>query len=137
MPFNSTTIYRRPVCYKLYRKTQLFQLVFTPIKHYSTTKLIFYTSNAKKSHFFEDWEWDLPRKSPYSVRIRENTDHKKLRIWTLFTQWNKEHDHDDISIRTLPHGSSAVVKPSSLISRNRLIQENFSCNWKKSNGAGS
>ena len=24
--------------------------------------------------------------SPYSVRIRENTDQKKLRIWTLFTQ---------------------------------------------------
>ena len=25
--------------------------------------------------------------SPYSVRMRENTDQKKLRIWTLFTQW--------------------------------------------------
>ena len=24
---------------------------------------------------------------PYSVRMRENTDQKKLRIWTLFTQW--------------------------------------------------
>ena len=30
---------------------------------------------------------DLLRKSPYSVRMRENTDHKKLLIWTLFTQW--------------------------------------------------
>ena len=30
---------------------------------------------------------DLRSKSPYLVRIRENTDHKKLRIWTLFTQW--------------------------------------------------
>ena len=29
---------------------------------------------------------DLLRKSPYSVQIQENTDHKKLRIWTLFTQ---------------------------------------------------
>ena len=29
---------------------------------------------------------DLRSKSPYSVRIRENTDQKKLRIWTLFTQ---------------------------------------------------
>ena len=28
-----------------------------------------------------------PRISSYSVRIRENTDQKKLRIWTLFTQW--------------------------------------------------
>ena len=25
--------------------------------------------------------------STYSVRMRENTDLKKLRIWTLFTQW--------------------------------------------------
>ena len=30
---------------------------------------------------------DLLRKSPCSVRIQENTDQKKLRIWTLFTQW--------------------------------------------------
>ena len=29
---------------------------------------------------------DLRSKSPYSVRIQENTDQKKLRIWTLFTQ---------------------------------------------------
>ena len=28
---------------------------------------------------------DLLRKSPYSVQIQENTDHKKLRIWKLFT----------------------------------------------------
>ena len=27
------------------------------------------------------------RISPYSVRMRENKDHKLLRIWTLFTQW--------------------------------------------------
>ena len=25
--------------------------------------------------------------SPHLVWIRENTDHKKLRVWTLFTQW--------------------------------------------------
>ena len=29
----------------------------------------------------------LRSKSPYSVRIQENTDQKKLSIWTLFTQW--------------------------------------------------
>ena len=29
---------------------------------------------------------DLRSKSPYSVRIQENMDQKKLRIWTLFTQ---------------------------------------------------
>ena len=27
------------------------------------------------------------RISPYSVRMRENKDQKKLRIWILFTQW--------------------------------------------------
>ena len=26
--------------------------------------------------------------SPYSVQMRENTDQKKLCIWTLFTQWS-------------------------------------------------
>ena len=30
---------------------------------------------------------EILRISPYSVRMRENTDQKKLRVWTLFTQW--------------------------------------------------
>ena len=30
---------------------------------------------------------DLLRNSPYSARVRENRDQKKLRIWTLSTQW--------------------------------------------------
>ena len=39
---------------------------------------------------------DLRSKSPYSVRIQENMDQQKLRIWTHFTQWytikaNKNH----------------------------------------------
>ena len=29
---------------------------------------------------------DLRIKSPYSIRTQENTDQRKLRIWTLFTQ---------------------------------------------------
>ena len=29
---------------------------------------------------------DLRRKSPYSFQVRENTDKKKLRIWTVFTE---------------------------------------------------
>ena len=32
-------------------------------------------------------EFFLVRIFLYSVRIQENTDQKKLRIWTLFTQW--------------------------------------------------
>ena len=31
---------------------------------------------------------DLQGKSSHSVWIQENRDQKKLRIWTLFTQWN-------------------------------------------------
>ena len=30
---------------------------------------------------------DILRISPYSVRMWENTDQEKLRIWTLLTQW--------------------------------------------------
>ena len=29
---------------------------------------------------------DILRKSTYSVRMRENTDQKKIRIWTFFTE---------------------------------------------------
>ena len=38
------------------------------------------------SHIWTEYG-DLRGKSQYSVRIRENTDQKKLRLWTLFTQW--------------------------------------------------
>ena len=38
------------------------------------------------------WHNPLREKSPdtefFLVRMRENTDLKKLRIWTLFTQWS-------------------------------------------------
>ena len=34
-----------------------------------------------------DWIWRDTSISPYSVQIRENTNQKKLCIWTLFTQW--------------------------------------------------
>ena len=30
---------------------------------------------------------DLPSKSPYLTRVWENMDKKKLRIWTIFTQY--------------------------------------------------
>ena len=36
---------------------------------------------------------DFRRKSSYSVRIRENMDQKKLRIWTLFIQWSYERNY--------------------------------------------
>ena len=31
---------------------------------------------------------EILRISPYSVRMRKNTDQKKLLIWTYFTQWD-------------------------------------------------
>ena len=46
-----------------------------------------------RSFFWSVFSWirteygDIGSTSPYSVRMRENTDQKKLRIWTLFTQW--------------------------------------------------
>ena len=52
---------------------------------------------------------DLLRKSPYLVRIQENTDQKRLRIWTLFIQWEisyieilytKSFTHHGISYET-------------------------------------
>ena len=33
---------------------------------------------------------DILRIYPYLVQMRENTDQKKLRIWTLFTQWSAQ-----------------------------------------------
>ena len=59
--------------------------------------ILFYKINPLWiSGFFHGWslrekcpntEFFLVRIFPYSVRKRENTNQKKLRIWTLFTQW--------------------------------------------------
>ena len=62
--------------------------------------LFFNIRNYDLFYFIDAWElrekYPNPKfflirtfrsKSPYSVQIRENTDQKKLRIWTLFTQW--------------------------------------------------
>ena len=62
-------------------------VVIMNIKHY--LKMISDHLNDKTKMVFSciriGYE-DLLRKSPYSVRIQENTDKKKLRIWTLFMQ---------------------------------------------------
>ena len=39
--------------------------------------------------------WISLRISPYSVRMRENMDQKKLRIWTLFMQWRSHKNSFD------------------------------------------
>ena len=44
--------------------------------------------------------------SPYPVRMRENTDQKKLRFWTLFTKWvfsQMKINIRDMSNIQLPH----------------------------------
>ena len=49
-----------------------------------------------RSYFWSEFSFilteyrDLRRKSLYSVQIQENTDEKKLRIWTFFTQCQYE-----------------------------------------------
>ena len=52
---------------------------------------IFLTNHCVKSiqfrSFQQNTEFFLVRIFLYSVRIQENTDQKKLRIWTIFTQW--------------------------------------------------
>ena len=49
---------------------------------------VFYEVHFVKSVQIRSFLWSLfSCKSPYSVRIQENADQKKLRIWTLFTQW--------------------------------------------------
>ena len=47
---------------------------------------------------------DLLGKSPYSVRVQESTDQKKLRIWTLFTQWSSmQYRNQDLVIQKIPN----------------------------------
>ena len=53
-------------------KTTIFQIFFPPWKKSYTAWKV-----SKYGVF----------SSPYSVRMRENTDQEKLRIWTHFTQW--------------------------------------------------
>ena len=65
-----------------------FEIMRTPI---------FKTSHCVKSVQMRSFFWsviscirseygDLLRKCPYSVRIKENTDQKKLCVWTFFIQ---------------------------------------------------
>ena len=48
---------------------------------------------------------DLLRKSPYRVRIQENMDQKKLRIWTLFKQCQTSNHRET---------SQLICKPNQL-----------------------
>ena len=50
--------------------------------------------------------------SPYSVRMREDTDQKKLRIWALFTQWLIFVIQTHFNVNTILQITLHVVKQS-------------------------
>ena len=80
---------------------------------------------------------DLLRKSPYSVRVLENTDQKKLHIWTLFAQWYfAEHLWPAASKEVSYHGklmnsNSTLTFISRILKVNesRDIVPNFLCQY--------
>ena len=47
--------------------------------------------------------------------------------------YNEAHGYDHISIRSLKICDSSIVRPLSIIFKNRLQTETFPNNWKKSN----
>ena len=78
------------------------------------TCVVLHFSHCVKSVQIRSFSWyvfscirseygDLLRKSSDSVRIRKNTDQKKLRVWTLFTQWQRvsESKHVFVFVLTL------------------------------------
>ena len=79
---------RLPVtCLKVEFETISFNLVLTiPLRSHCVKS--FQIRRFFWSVFSAIWTeyGDLRSKSPYSVRIRENTDQKILRIWALFKQ---------------------------------------------------
>ena len=65
---------------------------------------------------------DLLRISPYSIRVQENTDLKKLPIWTLFKQWNN-------TINDWSEGS--ISSWTGMYFKLTCVYSAFSENWEK------
>ena len=54
---------------------------------------------------------EILRTSPYSVRMRENTDQKKLCVWTLFTQYIFKIIVKDVtSVVVISHDSKSELQ---------------------------
>ena len=68
-----------PSCHK---KKHLFDLIYKLTLHEKCPKILARIFCIRTEY------GDLLRKSPYSFRILENTDQKKLRIWSRLTQYN-------------------------------------------------
>ena len=66
---------------------------------------------------------DLRNKSPYSARIQENMDQKKLHIWTLFT--HSKFSLDPSKKKILP-GKAWMVQVKNKDCYGILIKVNFS-----------
>ena len=75
-----------------YQKKILCNKVFSKKPNWSLRK------NGPNKEFF------LVRISPYSAEIRENTDQKKLRIWTLFLQSEINQNKVHLVYRTIRTG---------------------------------
>ena len=65
---------------------------------------------------------------PCSVRMRENTGQKKLRIWTLFTQWKQSLTHVHNEINWLQVLKRCTVSSCCLQYEHKEIA--LSLNWK-------
>ena len=65
----------------------------------------------------------MQSKSPYSVRVQENTDQKKLRFWTIFTQWNDKFSL--LLVQLKQRKKAKTGKPTYQIDYNFLMQNLF------------
>ena len=78
---------------------------------------------------------DLRSKFPYSVRIQKNTDQKKFRIWTLFTQkWVKAYSMGGVRCvldfqATTWKPKDRHVNPKWLLLQRDGIHSYFNSNW--------
>ena len=73
--------------------------------------------------------WTVSHISPYSVRMRENTDQKRLRIWTLFMQWDFVAWFVIFCVSFVEN----FEKFTKIIEKNLLLEEFEFCNLRRSN----
>ena len=78
------------------------------LKLYLNTFVNEWTNSHKLCEKCPNTEFFLVSIFSYSVRIRENTDQKKLRIWTLFTQWQNIKIWHRINLHLLNKFSNGI-----------------------------
>ena len=70
---------------------------------------------------------------PYSVRMRENTDQKKLRIWTLFTQCVAKHYFAKRSTLDVCQSSEYVFEKTDLLIESFCLKLPIVSSWWTAN----